>query len=101
MRTVKPLSLSIVVCALVLVAFMFAKETAGGSYAGTKWDYLIVDTRELIIDERLTEEEIQEAAKRGIEKARSLEGKLNRLGADNWELAVCTSNMYIFKRPTR
>ena len=101
MRTVKPLSLSIVVCALVLVAFMFAKESAGGSYGGTKWDYLTMDPGELIIDERLTEEEIKEAERRGIQKARSLEDKLNRVGANGWELAVCTPSVLIFKRPTR
>ena len=101
MKTVKPLSLSLLVCALALIGFMFARETASGSYSSGGWEYQIVDTAELVIDSRLTEAEIQEAAKQGIQKARSLEGKLNRLGSNGWELAVCTSSMYIFKRPTR
>jgi hypothetical protein len=101
MKTVKPISLSLLVCALALIGFTLARETASGSHGADGWEYQIVDTADLVIDSRLTDMEIQEAAKRGIQKARSLEGKLNSLGSNGWELAVCTSSMYIFKRPTQ
>ena len=101
MKTVKPISLSLLVCTLAFVGLLIARQTASGSHSGDKWEYQIVDTGDLIIDERLTEAEIQEAERQGIEKARSLEDKFNRLGDDGWELAVCTSNMVVFKRPSR
>jgi len=101
MRTVKPISLSLLVCALALIGFMLTKDATSAASAGDTWEYQIVDIAELIIDERLTEAEIREAAKQGIQKARSLEGKLNRLGANGWELAVCTPSTFIFKRPCR
>jgi hypothetical protein len=101
MKTVKPISLSLLVCALALVGLLLARQTTAGSYSGDKWEYQIVDPGELIIDERLTEEEIKEAERRGIQKARSLEDKINRVGANGWELAVCANNLFIFKRPTR
>jgi hypothetical protein len=101
MKTVKPVSLSLLVCALALIGFMLAKDAASAGSAGQRWEYQIVDPGELIIDERLTEEEIKEAERRGIQKARSLEDKINRVGANGWELAVCMNNLFIFKRPTR
>ena len=101
MKTIKPISLSLALCVLGLVAFMLAKDAAFGSYGSSRWEYSILDVSDLIIDESLTEAEIREAERRGVEKARNLEDKLNRMGNDGWELAVYTSGTIVFKRPSR
>jgi len=101
MRNVKPISLSLALCVLGLIAFMMAREATSSSFGSTQWEYSIVDVGDLIIDESLTEAEIVEAEKRGVEKARNLEDKLNRMGDEGWELAVYTSGTIVFKRPTR
>ena len=101
MRNVKPISLSLALCVLGLIAFMLAKDAAFGSYGATRWEYSTLDVGDLVIDESLTEAEIREAEKHGVEKARNLEDKLNRMGDDGWELAVYTSGTIVFKRPSR
>lgn len=101
MKNLKPISLSLALCVLGLMAFTHTREAASSSYESTLWEYHIIDIGELVIDERLTEAEILEAEKRGIEKARNLEDKFNRMGADGWEVAVYISGSIVFKRPTR
>jgi len=99
MREVKRISVSLIVCIIGLAAFMLVMETTSSARSSGSWEYKILDTGEIVIDARLTEEEIREAEKRGIEKAQTLEGKLNRLGADGWELVVYDGSTIIFKRP--
>ena len=99
MREVKRISLSLIVCIVGLAAFMLVMETPSSAGSSGSWQYTILDTGDIVIDAQLTEAEINEAEKRGVEKARSIEDKLNRLGADGWELVVYTGRTAIFKRP--
>ena len=101
MQRLTPISLSLLAGILVAFAILYAADPAPASSAGDRWEYTILNFSDVIIDVQLTDEDILEAERRGIDKARNLEEKFNRLGADGWELAACTTGSAVFKRSTR
>lgn len=100
MQRLAPISLTVVACILIVLTMLYVADSAPARSAGGRWEYRILNFSDVILDVQLTEEDIREAEKRGIDKARNLEEKFNRLGADGWELAACTSASAVFKRPS-
>jgi len=101
MQRLTPISLSVLACVLVALTILYVADSAPAGSAGGRWQYTILNFGDVIIDVQLTDEDIREAERRGIDKARNLEEKFNRLGADGWELAACTTGSAVFKRPAR
>ncbi len=101
MQRLTPISLSLLAGVLVALAILYVADPAPAQSAGNRWEYVIVNFSDVIIDVQLTDEDIREAERRGIDKARNLEEKFNRLGADGWELAACTTASAVFKRRAR
>ena len=109
MRKISPTSLLPIVGVLGLVGLALAGRPrsvgmpgppAPGPREPDRWEYRILDFSSLVIDVRLADEEIREAEKFGVQKARSLEDKFNRLGETGWELVAYTPNAAVFKRPS-
>ncbi|MEN6429105.1 MAG: hypothetical protein ABFE13_27465 [Phycisphaerales bacterium] len=88
----------------VPVAWGTFKSRATGTSTATaseRWEYRIIEFGDVIIDVRLSDQEIREAEKLGVQKARSLEDRFNQLGQDGWELVTFGPSAAAFKRPMR
>ena len=70
MQRLTPISLSVLACILVVLTILYVADSAPARSSGDRWEYTILNFGDVIIDVQLTDEDIREAERRGIDKAR-------------------------------
>ncbi len=84
---------------LILLAAIVATDCTATARRDCRWQYKVLDTRELVVNGQITAEEIAEMARYGVSAAACLEEAFDTLGADGWEMVSFADEVAVFKRP--
>lgn len=83
---------------LAIAALTLDRDCMAVARIDCRWQYKVLDTRELIINGQLTSEQISEMAAYGVSASHSLEQAFDRFGAEGWEMVSYADEMAVFKR---
>lgn len=99
MQERKPSSLFLIIAVAGLLGFALTLRAQSGGSASGRWEYRVLDTKDMIIHPGMTDGQIDEAKRVGITAARNLDSEFDRLGAEGWELVSFADRVAVFKRP--
>jgi hypothetical protein len=91
-------SLILIVAAVALFGLALTLPAQSGSGGSGRWEYRLLDTKDLVIHPSLTDAQIDEARRVGVTAARNLDSEFDRLGAEGWELVSFADRVAVFKR---
>ena len=80
------------------LAFALTLQAQSGSGGSSRWEYRVLDTRDMIVHPQLTDGQIDAARQVGITAARNIDTEFDRLGAEGWELVSFADRLAVFKR---
>ena len=86
-------------CLLVLVVVAFGVESQVTGQWPCRWEYQILDARNVLFQPEITPEGIDQMGKVGVIAAENLEQVFDRFGVEGWELVSFADEMAVFKRP--
>lgn len=95
----KSTSAILIIAAMALFGFVLTLPAQSGSSGSDRWEYRVLDTKDLVIHPSLTDGQIDEARRVGVTAARNLDTEFDRLGAEGWELVSFADRVAVFKRP--
>ncbi len=98
MQERKSTSVILIVAAMTLFGFALTLPAQSGSGGSDRWEYRVLDTKDLLIHPALTDGQIDEAKRVGVTAARNLESEFDRLGAEGWDLVSFADRVAVFKR---
>ncbi len=106
MASIKPVSVSLLLCIPVISAVLLVVNSAPGQSAPAqsapeRWEYRLVDTRDMLIHPQLSDGMLNEMKHVGITAAKTLEAEFDRLGAEGWEMVSLSDDVAAFKRPKK
>lgn len=81
-----------------LLVFALTLQAQSGSGGSSRWEYRVLDTRDMIIHPQMTDGQIDAAKQVGVIAARNLDTEFDRLGAEGWELVSFADRIAVFKR---
>lgn len=81
------------------LAFALTLQAQSGSGGSGRWEYRVLDTRDMIVHPQLTDGQIDTARQVGITAVRNVDTEFDRLGAEGWELVTFADRIAVFKRP--
>ncbi len=99
MQERKSSSLIVIVALAGLLGFALTLPAQSGASASGRWEYRVLDTKDMIIHPAMTDSQIDEAKRVGITAARNLDSEFDRIGAEGWELVSFADRVAVFKRP--
>ncbi|HPC93617.1 MAG TPA: hypothetical protein PLU87_01645 [Sedimentisphaerales bacterium] len=99
MQERKPSSLVLIIAVAGLLGYALTLRAQSGGSASGRWEYRVLDTKDMIIHPAMTDGQIDEAKRVGITAARNLDSEFDRLGAEGWELVSFADRVAVFKRP--
>jgi hypothetical protein len=99
MQERKSSSLILIVALAGLLGFALSLQAQSGGSASGRWEYRVLDTKDMIIHPAMTDAQIDEAKRVGITAARNLDSEFDRIGAEGWELVSFADRVAVFKRP--
>jgi hypothetical protein len=81
-----------------LLSLALTLQAQSGSGGSGRWEYRVLDTRDMIIHPQMTDGQIDAARQVGVTAARNLDTEFDRLGAEGWELVSFADRIAVFKR---
>ena len=90
---------AVAACLLVILVAALAADCTATSRRDWRWEYKVLNTRELVVSGQITPEEIAEMARYGVSAAACLEQAFDTFGADGWEMVSFADEVAVFKRP--
>jgi hypothetical protein len=99
MQEHKSPSLLLIIAAVGLLGFALTLQAQSGSGGSGRWEYRVLDTKDMIVHPALTDGQIDEARRVGITAVRNIDTEFDRLGAEGWELVSFSNRVAVFKRP--
>lgn len=94
----RKLSLILIVAAVALFGLALTLPAQSGSVGSGRWEYRLLDTKDMVVHPSLTDGQIDEAKRVGVTAVRNLDTEFDRLGAEGWELVSFADRTAVFKR---
>lgn len=98
MNTHKSTLCILIIAIAGLLGFALTLQAQSGSGGSGRWEYRVLDTRDMIIHPQMTDGQIDAARQVGVTAARNLDTEFDRLGAEGWELVSFADRIAVFKR---
>ncbi len=91
-------SLILILAAVALVGLALTLPAQSNSGGSGRWEYRVLDTKDMVVHPSLTDAQIDEAKRVGVTAVRNLDTEFDRLGAEGWELVSFADRVAVFKR---
>ena len=88
----------LIVTAVALLGLALTLPAQSGSGGSGRWEYRLLDTKDMVVHPSLTDGQIDEAKRVGVTAVRNLDTEFDRLGAEGWELVSFADRVAVFKR---